>query len=47
MITDDAAIPQLLDAGVDSSQLVYDTNASILIGKLSSGDIDLCATRRR
>lgn len=41
VITDDAAIPQLLDAGVDSSQLVYDTNASILIGKLSSGDIDL------
>jgi len=41
VITDDAAIPQLLDAGVEESQLIYDTNASVLIGKLSSGEIDL------
>lgn len=41
VITDDAGIQQLLDAGVDRSQLVYDTNISVLIGKLSRGEIDL------
>ncbi|MFZ3167705.1 MAG: hypothetical protein WA130_08825 [Candidatus Methanoperedens sp.] len=41
MITDDAAIQQLLNAGVDRSQLVYDTNVSVLIEKLSRGEIDL------
>lgn len=41
VITDDAAIQQLLNAGVDRSQLVYDTNASVLIEKLFRGEIDL------
>ncbi len=41
VLTDDAGIQQLLDAGVDRSQLVYDTNLSVLIGKLSRGEIDL------
>lgn len=41
VITDDVAILQLLDVGVDTSQLVYDTNASVLIEKLYHGDIDL------
>ncbi len=41
VITDDAAIQQLLNAGVPNSQLVYDTNASVLLEKLTSGDIDL------
>ena len=41
VITDDAAIQQLLNAGVDRNQLVYDTNASMLIEKLSRGEIDL------
>jgi len=41
VITDDAAIQQLLNAGVDRNKLVYDTNASVLIGKLSRGEIDL------
>ena len=40
VITDSAGIFQLLDAGVDESQLIYSTNASVLIEKLSSGDID-------
>ncbi len=40
VVTDDAAIQQLLDAGIDRSQLVYDTNVSVLIGKLSRGEID-------
>jgi len=41
VITDDAGIQQLLDAGVDRTQLVLDTNLSVLIGKLSGGEIDL------
>ena len=41
VVTDDAAIQQLLNAGVDRNQLVYDTNVSVLIGKLSRGEIDL------
>jgi polar amino acid transport system substrate-binding protein len=41
VITDDAAIPQLLDVGVDRSQLVSDTDVSRLIGKLTRGEIDL------
>jgi len=41
VITDDAAIQQLLNAGVDRSQLEYDTNVSVLIGKLSRGETDL------
>jgi polar amino acid transport system substrate-binding protein len=41
VISDTAAIPQLLNAGVDENQLVYETNASRLIEKLSSGEIDL------
>ncbi len=41
VITDDAAIQQLLNIGVDKSQLVSDTNASVLIGKLNRGEIDL------
>jgi polar amino acid transport system substrate-binding protein len=40
VITDDAAIPLLLAAGVDSSQLVYETSAAVLIEKLAHGDID-------
>jgi len=41
VISDDAAIPLLLDAGVDRSQLVAETNASTIIDKLARGDIDL------
>lgn len=41
VIIDDAGIQQLLDAGVDRSQLVYDANVSVLIGKLTRGEIDL------
>ena len=41
VITDDAAIPQLVAVGVDRSQLVEETNATVLIGKLAHGDIDL------
>ncbi len=41
VITDDAAVLQLMNAGADSSQLVYDTNASVLIENLLSGSIDL------
>lgn len=41
VITDDAAVQQLIDAGINASQLVYDTNATNLIEKLSRGDIDL------
>jgi len=41
VVTDDAGIQQLLNLGVDRNQLVYDTNVSVLIGKLSHGEIDL------
>jgi polar amino acid transport system substrate-binding protein len=41
VISDDAAIPLLLSAGVNSNQLVNETSASELIGKLAHGDIDL------
>ncbi len=41
VITDDVSILQLFDAGVNSSQLVYDTNATVLAEKLFHGDIDL------
>ncbi len=41
VITDDAAVQQLKNAGVDDSKLVYDSNATTLIRKLSSGEIDL------
>jgi polar amino acid transport system substrate-binding protein len=40
VITDDAAIPLLLSAGVDESQLVNETSASVLIEKLAHGTID-------
>ncbi|HSV49062.1 MAG TPA: transporter substrate-binding domain-containing protein [Candidatus Acidoferrales bacterium] len=40
VINDDAAIPLLLAAGVDSSQLVNETSAAVLIEKLAHGDID-------
>lgn len=40
VITDDAAIQILLGSGVDSGQLVYDTNATSLIQKLAHGEID-------
>lgn len=41
VISDDAAIPLLLSAGVSSSQLVNETSAATLIEKLAHGDIDL------
>jgi polar amino acid transport system substrate-binding protein len=41
VVADDAAIPQLLEAGVDRDQLVTDTSVSVLINKLASGEIDL------
>ncbi len=44
VITDTAGIFKLLDAGVDESQLIYSTNASVIIEKLSSGDIDFWCT---
>ncbi|NLE06460.1 MAG: amino acid ABC transporter substrate-binding protein, partial [Crenarchaeota archaeon] len=40
VITDSAGIFQLLDAGIQESQMVYDTNASRLIDKLKNGEID-------
>ncbi len=40
VIADDAAIQILLNAGIDSNQLVYDTNATSLIWKLAHGEID-------
>jgi polar amino acid transport system substrate-binding protein len=43
VITDDAAIPQLLDIGVNQSQLVQETNASTLAAMLQDGEIDLWA----
>ncbi|WAI00540.1 transporter substrate-binding domain-containing protein [Methanogenium organophilum] len=41
--TDDAAIPQLLDIGVDESQIVQVLNATLLVSMLRDGDIDLWA----
>lgn len=43
VIVDDVAIQQLLDAGVNKSQLVEETNASVLADKLNYGEIDLWA----
>jgi polar amino acid transport system substrate-binding protein len=43
VIADDVAIQQLLDAGVNKSQLVTETNVSAIIAKLNSGAIDLWA----
>ena len=41
VIADDVAIQQLLDAGVNRSRLVPETNASAIIAKLDNGEIDL------
>ncbi len=41
--TDDAAIPQLLEKGVDESQLVQEPNAPALAAMLEEGEIDLWA----
>jgi polar amino acid transport system substrate-binding protein len=41
VIVDDVVIQQLLDAGVNKSQLVPGTNVSTIIAKLNSGEIDL------
>jgi polar amino acid transport system substrate-binding protein len=41
IIVDDVAFQQLLDAGVNKSQLVQETNVSVIIAKLNSGEIDL------
>jgi polar amino acid transport system substrate-binding protein len=41
VIVDDVAVQQLLDAGVNKSQLVQETNVSAIIAKLTSGEIDL------
>lgn len=43
VVIDDIAIQQLLDAGVNKSQLVQETNASVLVEKLDNGEIDLWA----
>ena len=43
VIVDDFAIQQLLDAGVNKSQLVQETNASMLAEKLNKGEIDMWA----
>lgn len=43
VIVDDVAIQQLLDAGVNRSQLVPETNVSAIVAKLNSGEIDLWA----
>lgn len=43
VIIDDVAVQQLLDAGVNKSQLVQETNASALIEKLDNDEIDLWA----
>lgn len=43
VIVDDVAVQQLLDAGVNESQLVQETNASMLVEKLNNGEIDLWA----
>ncbi len=41
--TDDVAVQQLLEIGVNQSQLVPESNVSALIAGLESGEIDLCA----
>ena len=41
VITDDSAILQLLNVGVDENQLFNDTDATVLIEMLAQGDIDL------
>jgi polar amino acid transport system substrate-binding protein len=41
VITDDAAVTQLLSAGVERSHLVCETSASALVQKLAAGEIDL------
>lgn len=43
VVVDDIAVQQLLDAGVNKSQLVQETNASVLVEKLDNGEIDLWA----
>lgn len=43
VIADDIAVQQLLDAGVNKSQLVQETNASVLSEKLDNYEIDLWA----
>ncbi|AKB46695.1 hypothetical protein MSKOL_0918 [Methanosarcina sp. Kolksee] len=43
VIVDDIAVQQLLDAGVNESQLVQETNASVIVEKLDNGEIDLWA----
>jgi polar amino acid transport system substrate-binding protein len=45
VIVDDIAGLQLLEAGVNRSQLVEETNASLLLAKLESGEIDLFANQ--
>jgi len=41
VIVDDSAILQLLNVGVDESQLVYGTDVPVIIEMLAQGDIDL------
>lgn len=43
VVVDDIAVQQLLDAGVNKSQLVQETNSSVLVEKLDNGEIDLWA----
>jgi polar amino acid transport system substrate-binding protein len=42
-VKDDAAIPQLQEMGVNESKLVQETDASMLVSRLQSGEIDLWA----
>ncbi|MDN7025103.1 transporter substrate-binding domain-containing protein [Methanoculleus sp. FWC-SCC1] len=46
VIVDDVAVRQLLDAGVNESQLVYETDVFAIIEKLESGEIDLWAYQK-
>jgi polar amino acid transport system substrate-binding protein len=46
VIVDDVAVQQLLDAGVNESQLAYETDVSTIIDKLESGEIDLWAYQK-
>ncbi|MDI6719859.1 MAG: transporter substrate-binding domain-containing protein [Methanomicrobiales archaeon] len=43
VIEDDAAVQQLLDLGVDASDLVTETNVSMLVRQLQDGELDLWA----
>lgn len=43
VITDDVAIQQLLDIGVNQSQLIPENNISTIITRLENGEIDLWA----